>query len=122
MRQTIVDDREIWVGNHSKLGVFIYDLKQQDSVDSDCMRIYLLEEKRTGIFKKDLFKSGISKQTESDLLEEKVNEYKKIFLARRRTHCYRCKQHLDSVNFSVCNSCKWIKCECNACGCGYRKF
>lgn len=37
----------------------------------------------------------------------------------RKTHCYHCKQPLDSHFFIQCNSCNWLICHCGACGCGY---
>jgi hypothetical protein len=40
---------------------------------------------------------------------------------RRITHCYNCKGSLDSKNDLGCNACKWILCDCGACGCGYNE-
>ena len=37
----------------------------------------------------------------------------------RKTHCYVCKEKLDSHFFVQCNSCNWLICHCGACGCGY---
>jgi len=37
----------------------------------------------------------------------------------RVTHCYNCKQPLESGLFLECNSCSWLICYCGACGCGY---
>jgi len=38
----------------------------------------------------------------------------------RTTHCYSCKEPLDSTIDLECNSCNWIICGCcGACGCGY---
>ena len=44
-----------------------------------------------------------------------VNHKKK----HRLTHCYACKDSLDSEINSLCAACKWIICGCGACGCGY---
>jgi hypothetical protein len=38
---------------------------------------------------------------------------------RRVTHCYSCKEDLDSNLHVQCNSCRWMICYCGACGCGY---
>ena len=37
----------------------------------------------------------------------------------RVTHCYDCKQGLDSTINLECMSCGWILCRCGACGCGW---
>jgi hypothetical protein len=37
----------------------------------------------------------------------------------RVTHCYSCKENLDSHFHIECNSCGWLICKCGACGCGY---
>lgn len=37
----------------------------------------------------------------------------------RVTHCYSCKNELDSELYMECRSCGWIICSCGACGCGY---
>ena len=37
----------------------------------------------------------------------------------RVTHCYSCKENLDSDFHIECNACGWLICECGACGCGY---
>ena len=39
----------------------------------------------------------------------------------RLTHCYACKDSLDNEIQSECASCRWIICECGACGCGYER-
>ena len=38
---------------------------------------------------------------------------------RRTTGCWRCKSILDSNDDLACAICKWLLCECGACGCGY---
>ena len=40
----------------------------------------------------------------------------------RVTHCYSCKDSLDNEIDSECAACRWIICECGACGCGYSRF
>ena len=37
----------------------------------------------------------------------------------RENHCYRCKRNLYSSVNSTCSVCKWMICECGACGCQY---
>jgi len=36
----------------------------------------------------------------------------------RFTHCWSCKQNIDSFSFLECSRCGWILCNCGACGCG----
>tara|TARA_B100000674_G_scaffold334961_1_gene279735 strand:- start:644 stop:1273 length:630 start_codon:yes stop_codon:yes gene_type:complete len=47
---------------------------------------------------------------------------KKTFKAKskRKTHCYNCKEDLDSFMNLSCLDCKWILCICGACGCGFK--
>lgn len=40
----------------------------------------------------------------------------------RVTHCYACKDNLDSSLHIECNSCNWLICYCGACGCGFKKM
>ena len=40
--------------------------------------------------------------------------------SHRVTHCYACKNHLDSELNIECQSCNWLICYCGACGCGYQ--
>jgi hypothetical protein len=39
----------------------------------------------------------------------------------RATHCWDCKDTLDSSMDLECKACNWILCKCGACGCGYAK-
>lgn len=41
--------------------------------------------------------------------------------SHRATHCWDCKEALDSYIDLECNACGWILCKCGACGCGYSK-
>ena len=38
---------------------------------------------------------------------------------RRIAHCWFCKGPLDNALDAECNTCRWILCQCGACGCGY---
>jgi hypothetical protein len=40
----------------------------------------------------------------------------------RVTHCFRCSKFLVSTVSNECETCGWIRCQCGACGCSYRKF
>lgn len=53
-------------------------------------------------------------------------EYKGVKISnekkpRRTTHCYACKSNLDNYFDIECQVCKWIICDCGACGCGYTR-
>lgn len=39
---------------------------------------------------------------------------------RRVTRCWFCKHPLDNAVDSECNTCRWILCQCGACGCGFK--
>ena len=41
---------------------------------------------------------------------------------KRTTHCYDCKDPLNSFDDLSCKACKWILCSCGACGCGYMRY
>lgn len=38
---------------------------------------------------------------------------------QRNAHCYACKEPLNSLAEFECDQCRWILCDCGACGCGY---
>ena len=42
-------------------------------------------------------------------------------LPPRVTHCWSCKDSLDSTIDLECCGCGWILCACGACGCGFEK-
>ena len=41
---------------------------------------------------------------------------------KRTTHCYDCKDPLNSFDDLSCKACKWILCSCGACGCGFERY
>tara|TARA_B100000683_G_scaffold251813_1_gene268160 strand:- start:84 stop:461 length:378 start_codon:yes stop_codon:yes gene_type:complete len=124
LKKYLLGDREVWISRHQKLGYFIYDESNQLNVRSDSVRAYLLDEERTAIFLKELVRKKLLKigKEEEKALARKLEKYEEIFVNKRVTHCYKCKRNLDSVNFSICEKCKWIKCQCAACGCGFKKM
>ena len=125
MKKIVNQTREVWLGKHNILGPFIYDEKNQNHLDSDKkIRIFVIKEKKTDIFHKDIFKQKIIKLKDisENSLKKSINDYVKIFSKKRVTHCYSCQNYLDNVDFSICSTCKWIRCECSACGCQYEGF
>jgi len=46
--------------------------------------------------------------------------YQEILVKKVRvTHCWRCKQYLDSERFFIYKTCGWIICDCGACVWGW---
>tara|TARA_Y100001970_G_scaffold16509_1_gene18558 strand:- start:102 stop:773 length:672 start_codon:yes stop_codon:yes gene_type:complete len=41
---------------------------------------------------------------------------------KRTTHCYNCRDPLNSFDDLSCKACKWILCSCGACGCGFQRY
>jgi hypothetical protein len=39
----------------------------------------------------------------------------------RAAHCWSCKDPLDSNDEMACVICRWLLCDCGACGCGYKR-
>ena len=124
MKKYRIGDRELWASKHQKLGYLIYDEKIQLNVSSDCIRVYLLDEERAATFFKHLVRDKLLKirEDEEATLRTKIERYEAKILKKRVTHCYQCKKDLDSVNFSICKKCGWIRCQCGACGCGYERY
>ena len=123
MKKYLIGDRDVWVSKHQELGYLIYDEKIQLDVSSDCIRVYLLDEERAATFFKHLVRDKLFKinSDEEGTLRSKIERYEAKILNRRQTHCHKCKKNLDSVNFSICKKCSWIRCQCGACGCNYKK-
>ena len=39
----------------------------------------------------------------------------------RYTHCWSCKRNINSLQFSICEGCKGIKCSCDSCFCSWNE-
>lgn len=115
---------EFWIGCHPSLGPVIYNPRSQRGLDGARVRLYKLTERAIGTFMKDIVREKITSPDESTWLriESMVESYVSLLANRRVTHCFNCKQHLDAVEFSVCDSCGWIRCSCSACGCSYQSL
>jgi hypothetical protein len=37
----------------------------------------------------------------------------------RKTHCFHCKENINSQQWDVCDSCKGIVCSCGSCFCSW---
>ena len=40
----------------------------------------------------------------------------------RITHCFHCKDNINSQQWDVCDSCKGIVCSCGSCFCSWEGF
>jgi hypothetical protein len=40
----------------------------------------------------------------------------------RVTHCYSCQAAISNSDLVECTRCRWIVCDCGACGCGHSSF
>ena len=47
---------------------------------------------------------------------------KKIINQIRRTHCFHCKENINSQQWDVCDSCKGIVCSCGSCFCSWEGY
>ena len=121
MRKLIHESRELWVGVHQKLGTVIYDPSVQQGLPSSEVRLFKVSDRSAGTFSKALLKERLL-PVDSGAVEaasQAIADYARMMKDRRVTHCFQCRAHLDSVDFSVCPNCHWIKCQCGACGCNY---
>ncbi len=120
MRKILSSVGELWVGYHQKLGPVIYNKRSQRGLPDTQVRLYKVNECATGTFLKELVRDKLI--SPDDALWDKIQPAISAYIAAIRiTHCYKCKQDLDSVEFSLCNKCGWILCSCGACGCDSRR-
>jgi hypothetical protein len=112
---------ELWVGYHQTLGPVIYNERSQRGLQDTQVRLFKLNERATGTFLKEIVRDKVVNPDDAlwAKIQPAISAYTAAFGKRRVTHCYNCKQHLDSVEFSICDSCGWIRCSCSACGCDY---
>ena len=50
--------------------------------------------------------------------EKKYEDYK-IEKPVRKTHCFNCKEDINSQQWDVCDDCKGIVCSCGSCFCSW---
>lgn len=120
MKRFARDGSEVWVGVLPKLGVVVYDPRSQEGVPANRVRLYVRDQERMATFAKDIARARLAefaRETDGELAEP-AEFY--LSLRRRDTHCFECKQSLNSLDFEVCSRCRWISCACGACGCSFR--
>ena len=127
MKKINYSKRALWMGTHKNMGGFIYDSTTQKGVKTgEEVRLYKLKEKKMGLFALAV-KTKIVKMNSKQELEHKplVDYYLKLLEKRekaRHTHCFGCKEDINSVDWSICRKCKWIRCNCGACGCSWQGY
>ena len=121
MKKFEISGLEVWVGNHPKLGMLIFDGARQSGLPENQVRLFKVEKNESSTFLKEMVKLQIQElsDNEHEQAETAAKAYSNLILNRRVTHCFACKSSLDSVDFSLCPKCRWIRCSCGACGCKF---
>ena len=135
----------LWVGMHKNLGPLVAHSSQKKIIDSGIgrARFYVCQRKKIAEFemavvKQFLVNLGPTPTWVQDAVSiafdgtvdfskqdfRSTDEYEKLrnsYCAdtRRLACCYRCRKLLDSSLDVIHKKCKWIQCDCGACGCGY---
>jgi tetratricopeptide (TPR) repeat protein len=118
------------VGHHREQGIFVYDPRSQGGVEISNIRLFVVKEKsmktlalNAGLFVPVADSSSRIESVEKTFREEELEAvargYSMLRTNARFTHCYSCKKDLNSMDFSLCKVCGWIRCFCGACGCEY---
>lgn len=123
MKKLNYKDRDIWFGVHKDIGGFIYDKGSQSKLGDNKIRVFKLDSQSSSVFLKKIIKDSLI-NFDDELYKNyttKINRYlsltNKMFFEKRITHCFECKEDINSVDFSICKDCSWITCSCGACGC-----
>ncbi len=120
----------IWFGVIKNIGGFIYDEQFQRGADKSEVKIFVLSEKKTSTYLKEILKKNLLKPNENielkyvNLINDylKTNDIKTKEISVREANCFKCKEDLNSVNDVLCKVCNWIRCSCGACGCAWGEF
>ena len=121
----------IWVGKFLSTEEFVvYDPAQQRTDQQnyvylfDVAQIKIIRYERTAAH--NLFvRAESSKATEFIIKiyhqwQARTSGRRKMRIApSRSTHCWRCGADLKSAWDQSCPKCKWLRCECGACGCNF---
>ena len=112
-----------WIGHHRQLGLLIFDPHAQREVETGKVRLFSVPEHESRLFMLNMARTRPLWSSPDDHLEEMrraVIEYGRARERQRETHCYWCRRDINSVDFSLCTRCGWIRCACGYCGCDYR--
>lgn len=68
----------------------------------------------------------IQEENHKKFLDKRGFQYLGVRVASKKehriTHCYNCYRLLDNSVHLECMACKWIICDCGACGCGWNRI
>jgi hypothetical protein len=133
MKKFHLSGRFIWLGQHPKVGFFVYDKTQQTGIVGEVVRVFIIARKAMAIFPKDIIKIGATKIIDTDKLEIAliIWDYFEFFQNKKRTKaenniiitnniCMRCQAPVAKSGILECEKCGWVKVECGACA-GKRK-
>jgi hypothetical protein len=120
MKQFAQGGVEVWIDTLPKLGVVIYDPRSQEDLPANRVRLYISDQERMGTFARAIVAERLT-ASNLDAGDEQLAQAAEDYLSLRRRYarCYSCKKSINSVEFAVCRKCRWIKCACGACGCGF---
>ena len=125
------------VGFFPRKGLVVYDAEVQDGTNDSTVRLFIVRENRMAscdaetvrenlLSADDYFcDKAILPKAQREAIDEAVGAYCRlvqILRQMRHTHCYSCKRYINSVDFSLCEDCGWIRCECGHCGCQYEGY
>jgi hypothetical protein len=139
------DPPNIWIGSLENEGIVLYDPQAQDPKDCDRAILWLSSRECFERYYKSMVKTYLTTENDPAVRTSTFVKYRN-FRARelemshrkrieklgfryaglkptakshRVTHCYVCKDSLDSSVDVECVNCGWIVCRCGACGCGF---
>ena len=111
-----------WIGYHRELGLLIFDPNAQREVETGKVRLFSVTDHESRLFMVDMARARSLWSSPDSHVEEMRKAVAEYGLARERqreTHCYWCRRDINSVDFSLCRRCGWIRCACGHCGCRY---
>jgi len=128
-----VEGSSYHIGHYREQGLFVFDPRSQGDVEVSSIRLFVVKEKFMKTFALDarLFvpvadssfpAETLEKNFSAKELEAAARAYSVLRTNTRFTHCYNCKKDLNSMDFSLCKVCGWIRCFCGACGCEYHPW
>ena len=112
-----------WIGHHRELGLLIFDPHAQREVETGKVRLFSVTDRESRLFMLDMARTRSlwsSPESHVEEMRKAVVEYGRARERQRETHCYWCRRDINSVDFSLCRRCGWIRCACGHCGCRYR--
>ena len=117
------EGKEYRIGYNRKLGYLVYDPTVNENTPADTIRLFVIAKNKMSTFKKHIILNKLvpDEELNENLCMVMLRPYAYAKRKQRHTHCYKCKQDINSIDFSICKKCGWILCTCGACGCNYDK-